>query len=214
MIPRPRILCCLFSLFSLLQIALAQSTNFRAATIVDSMPRAKMIEQAAICPDGSRVAYIVGGQLTVVSLDTNASRSIEIDGKLELRDPAWSPDSKQLAFLADLPGEAPAAQLWTAPADGGAPTKHADLKGNADAPTFSPDGSRIVLLFIEGIPRRSGPLQPMTPLAGVVGQKVYEQRLTTVDLNTNAVTQITPADTYIYEYDWTPDGQSWVATAA
>jgi dipeptidyl aminopeptidase/acylaminoacyl peptidase len=192
----------------------AQTTNSRAAAVLDSMPRAQSIKEATIAPDGSQVAYIVNGQLTVVSLNNGASHLITLEDKLELRDSVWSPDSKQLAFLADIPGEAPSAQLWTSPADGGAPTKHADLKGNADAPSFSPDGSKVALLFIEGMPRQSGPLQPMMPLAGVVGEKIYEQRIATIDLNTNVVTQVTPADLYIYEYDWTPDGQSWVATAA
>jgi dipeptidyl aminopeptidase/acylaminoacyl peptidase len=192
----------------------AQTTNSRAAAVLDSMPRAQSIKEATISPDGSQVAYIVNGQLTVVSLNNGASHLITLEDKLELRDSVWSPDSKQLAFLADIPGEAPSAQLWTSPADGGAPTKHADLKGNADAPSFSPDGSKVALLFIEGMPRQSGPLQPMMPLAGVVGEKIYEQRIATIDLNTNVVTQVTPADLYIYEYDWTPDGQSWVATAA
>ena len=43
---------------------------------------------------------------------------------------------------------------------------------------------------------------------------IYEERLTTIDLSTNKVTEVTPADVYIYEYDWTPDGKAWVATAA
>jgi len=186
----------------------------RAAAIIDSMPMTKRIDQAIISPDGSRVAYIVHGQLTVVTLADNSSHTIEIEGKLPLRAVSWSSDSKQLVFLADLPDETPVAQLWTAAIDGSAPTKHADLKGYADSPTFSPDGSKIALLFIEGIPRIAGPLQPMTPLAGVVGNKTYEQRLTTIDLNSNALTQLTPPDVYIYEYDWTPDGQGWWATAA
>jgi dipeptidyl aminopeptidase/acylaminoacyl peptidase len=192
----------------------AEAAPFRAAQVIDSMPHAKNLQQALISPDGTHVAYVVEGKLHVVSLGSDSSREIEVEGKLELRNPAWSPDSKQLAFLADLPGEAPSAQLWTALTDGGNPTKRCDLKGNADAPSFSPDGSKLALLYIEGIPRQSGPLQPMTPLAGVIGEKIYEQRLTTVDLASNAVSQVTPADTYIYEYDWMPDGQSWVATAA
>jgi len=192
----------------------AQTTMSRAAAAVDSMPHAKMIQAPAIAPDGSSIAYVISGQLTVISLRDNTAHSIAVEGKLELRSPAWSPDSKQLAFLADLPGETPSAQLWTVPADGGTPDKRADLKGNADGLSFSPDGSRIALLFIEGMPRKSGPLQPMTPFAGPVGEKTYEQRVTTIDLGTNVVTQVTPTDIYVYEYDWAPDGQAWVATAS
>lgn len=178
------------------------------------MPQAKRIEQAAISPDGAHLAYIVDGALTVASLADSSTHSITVEGKLELRSVAWAADSKQLAFLADLPGDLPIAQLWTASFDGSNLTKRADLKGFADTPKFSPDGSKLALLFIEGMPRNAGPLQPMTPLAGVIGEKVYEQRLATVDMSTNALTQLTPADMYIYEYDWTPDSKGWIATAA
>jgi dipeptidyl aminopeptidase/acylaminoacyl peptidase len=200
---------------ALLPLALAQKpTPSRAAQIVDSMPRAKRITQAAISPDGMKVAYIVNGELTVASVAADSSRAIAVEGKPALGAVSWSADSQQIAFLAYLSGPAPAAQLWTAAIDGSAPLKRADLKGYADAPAFSPDGSRLAVLFVEGIPRVAGPLQPMTPLAGVVGEKIYEQRLATIDLNTNTLAQLTPPDMYVYEYDWMPDGQSWIATAA
>ena len=178
------------------------------------MPRARKIEQAALSPDGTQVAYTVDGELTVLALSGRASRSIAVEGKLPLRDLAWSADSKQLAVVADLPGDIPSAQLWTTAVEGGAPVKRAELKGYAETLRFSPDGSRIALLFIEGIPRIAGPLQPMTPMEGVAGEKIYEQRLATVELSTNKLIQVTPPDVYVYEYDWAPDGQSWAAIAA
>ena len=205
---------CALTLISFAGFTAAQTAPSRAASVVDSMPQAKRIEQAAISPDGTHVAYIVDGALNVASLADNSTQSITVEGRLELRSVSWSADSKQLTFIADLPGNIPAAQLWTASSDGSNLTKRADLKGFADAPTFSPDGSKLALLFIEGISRIAGPLQPMTPLAGVIGEQIYEQRLTTVDLASNSLKQLTPADTYIYEYDWTPDGTGWIATAA
>ena len=215
MISQDRIIFITAAVLSLSLSASAQTTPpSHAAAVIDSMPQAKSIQQAAISRDGKQVAYLVRGELTVMSLENGATHSIDIEGKLALRDVTWSPDSKQLAFLADLPRDAPSAQLWTASPDGSGTVKRADLRGNADALSFSPDGSRLAVLFIEGMPRQAGPLQPMTPLSGVVGEKIYEQRLTTIDLGTNSVTQVTPPDVYIYEYDWTPDGQSWVATAA
>ncbi len=191
-----------------------QPVSSRAAKVLDSMPHAKRIGQVALSPDGTQLAYFVKGELAVIPVSGGPSRAIAVEGKLPLRDVAWSADSKRLAFIADLPGEVPAAQVWIAGADGSAPVKHAELKGYAESPRFSPDGSKLAVLFIEGIPRIAGPLQPMTPLAGVIDEKAYEQRIAVVDLETDRLTQATPADMYVYEYDWTPDGQAWAVTAA
>ena len=186
----------------------------RAEAVLDSMPHTKKIDLVALSPDGTQVAYLVKGELGVTPVTGGPSHTIAVAGNLALRDVAWSADSKRLAFLADLPGDVPVAQVWTAAADGSAPAKHAELAGYVQAPQFSPDGSKLALLFIDGMPRIAGPLQPMTPLAGVIDQKVFEQRIATVDLTTNHLTQVTPADVYVYEYDWTPDGKAWAATAA
>jgi dipeptidyl aminopeptidase/acylaminoacyl peptidase len=190
------------------------SASSRAASVLDSMPHARKIDQVAMSPDGMQLAYIVDGEVKVFGIESKASLAFSVEGKLPLRDLAWSADSKQLAFLADLPGDAPSAQLWTVVVDGGAPEKRAGFKGYAESPRFSPDGSELALLFIEGMPRAAGPLEPMTPLAGVVGGKVYEQRLETIELDNNTPRVITPADMYVYEYDWAPDGQSLAAIAA
>ncbi|MGC1478234.1 MAG: S9 family peptidase, partial [Terriglobales bacterium] len=188
----------------------------RAAAVLNSMPHAKKIDQVALSPDGTQVAYIVDGQLTVTPVRGGSLQPISVEGKLSLRAVTWSADSKQLAFLADLPGDIPVAQVWTVAVDqaGSAPTKRAELKGYAQTPRFSPDGATLAILFIKGLPRVAGPLQPMIPLAGVIDDQIYEQRLTTISLSTNHVAEVTPADVYIYEYDWTPDGAAWVATAA
>jgi dipeptidyl aminopeptidase/acylaminoacyl peptidase len=178
------------------------------------MPHAKRISQVALSPDGTQVAYIVKGELAVIPAGGGPARAIAVDGKLEIRDVAWSGDSKRVAFIADLPGDVPAAQVWIAAVEGSAPVKHAELKGYVQSPRFSPDGSRLAVLFIGGIPRIAGPLQPMTPLAGVIDEKVYEQRIAVVGLETDHLAQVTPADMYVYEYDWTPDGQAWAAIAA
>jgi len=192
----------------------------RAAAVLSSMPHAKKIDQVALSPDGTQVAYIVAGQLTVTPIrgGSGSPQAISVEGKLPLREVAWSPDSKQLAFLADLPGDIPRVQVWTAASDGSdsasAPAKRAELKGYAQTPRFSPDGATLAILFTAGLPRVAGPLQPMTPLRGVIDDQIYEQRLTTINLSTNHLAQVSPADVYIYEYDWTPDGAAWVATAA
>jgi dipeptidyl aminopeptidase/acylaminoacyl peptidase len=181
---------------------------------LDSMPHARKIDQVAISPDGTQVAYIVNGELAVVPAAGGPSHAIVVESKLPLREVAWSADSQHVAFVADLPGDAPAAQVWTAAIDGRAPVQHAELKGYVQSPRFAPNGATLAILYIEGMPRAAGPLQPMTPLAGVIDQQIFEQRIATVDLATDHFAQVTPADVYIYEYDWTPDSQSWAAISA
>ena len=198
------------------------------AAAVDSLPSIKKIDQVAISPDGAQVAYIVDGELSVTTLRDGTSQVIAAD-QTAARDVTWSADSRHIAWLDDLPGDAPASQLWSASADGSSLVKLADLQGYAETPRFSPDGTKLAILYIEGMPRVAGPLQPMTPLAGVIGEKTFEQRIAVVDLESNKpgpgrpasnrlgskkLMQVTPADIYVYEYDWTPDSRGWAAIAA
>jgi dipeptidyl aminopeptidase/acylaminoacyl peptidase len=213
----PSVLLCAIASLLLCALVFAEdqsSAPSRAAAILDSMPHAKRIDQVALSPDGTQVAYIVNGELAVVAASGESSHPISAEGNLPIREVAWSADSKRFAWIADLPGDVPASQVWTATADGGAPVKHAELKGYVQSPRFSPDGSKLAILFIEGMPRVAGPLQPMTPLAGVVDQKIYEERIATIELSTDRLAQVTPADVYVYEYDWTPDGEAWAVSAA
>src|SRR4029077_16931953 len=59
-----------------------------------------------------------------------------------------------------------------------------------------------------------GPLVAETPETGEIKDAFFEQRLAIVDAVTGNLRQITPADTYVYEYDWAPDAKSVVLTAA
>jgi dipeptidyl aminopeptidase/acylaminoacyl peptidase len=167
----------------------------------------------AISPDGAQLAYIVDGELFVQPLGGGEGRRIAGEQKAT-REASWSADGKNLTWLEDSPGDIPASRLWSAAADGSNLSQLADLKGYAASPRYSPDGKTIALLFIEGMPRIAGPLQPMTPLAGVVGEKIYEQRIAIVDLQSKVMKAMSPDDVYVYEYDWMPDSKGWVVTAA
>ena len=185
----------------------------RIADALDSLPKIRKIEQVAISPDGTQVAYIVDGELLVQPLSGAEAKRVAAEQKTA-RDVSWSSDSKSLTWLEDSAGDVPAARLWSAGADGSPPIQLGDLQGYAESPRYSPDGTSIALLFIEGMPRIAGPLQPMTPLAGVVGEKIYEQHIAVVDLQSKTIKAISPDDVYVYEFDWMPDSKGWVATAA
>jgi dipeptidyl aminopeptidase/acylaminoacyl peptidase len=173
--------------------------------------------EAAIAPDGSHVAYVEGSGAPGQSAIYIAPRTRVTagDGKTACDESsiAWSPDGKQIAFLSDREKKEQL-QLYIAPADGGPARQLTHLKGLLAAPRWSPDGTQIAILFTENLPHAAGPLDPVPPASGPLESKIFEQRLTLVNAATGAVRQLSPKDMYVYEYDWSPDGRSFAATAA
>jgi dipeptidyl aminopeptidase/acylaminoacyl peptidase len=93
----------------------------------------------------------------------------------------------------------------------------ATIKGIAQTPRFSPDGTRIALLVTLNAAKESGATQPGVRMIGEIGETNDEQRLAVFDLSGKPVTEVTPvspAERYVYEYSWTPDGRGFVATTA
>src|SRR5579872_7263272 len=198
------------------------------------------ISEAAISPDGRRVAWVesLSGKngapsensaIYVADWKTHSApqRITAAAGGAAAAESnvAWSPDSKSIAFFSDA-AHAGQSQLYIVtlgktrgfvigeakPAGSAHQLTH--VKGDVSSPLWSPDGKSIAFLFIENAPRAAGPLAAEAPEEGVVGAKIYEQRLAIADLASGRVRQITPADMYVYEYDWSPDGKELVATAA
>ncbi|MFY9529317.1 MAG: S9 family peptidase [Candidatus Acidiferrales bacterium] len=209
----------------------AAQTPTTAAPIEDAI-RAMFgvheFQQAEISPDGKRVAWVEtltgkdgapspNSAIYVADIkNPAAAHRITAGGGATAyaeHDVAWSPDSKRLAFLSDAqhPGQL---QLYIASAAGGVARRLTQLTGFLQDPSWSPDGKTLAVLFTENATRAAGPLVAETPAEGVVSEDVHEQRLALVDEKTGKVRQISPSDLYVYEYDWSPDGKRFVATAA
>jgi dipeptidyl aminopeptidase/acylaminoacyl peptidase len=196
---------------------------------IDSLFAVQTFDQVAISPDGKQVAWVqrLQGQNQMPS--SNSAIYVANLGQSSIpprritsgngttayaeHDIAWSPNSRQLAFLSDR-AKRDQLELYVANQAGSAPRKLTNLTGFLADPQWSPDGKTLAFLFTENAPRAAGPLEPMTPASGVVEEHVFEQRLTTVDLTTNRIAQVSPADLYVYEYDWSPDGKSVAIIAA
>jgi dipeptidyl aminopeptidase/acylaminoacyl peptidase len=188
----------------------------------------RTFQAVAISPDGARVAWVapaenssgesIGGAAIYIA-DANSSHPKPVrisatpqDGAANEDQPAWSPDSRQLAFLSDS-GTDIQQQLYVFPLSGAA-RKLTSLTGPLADPAWSPDGKSIAFLFSENAPRRADPLLAMLPETGVIADKVYEQRLAVIDVASGKVTQVSPADMYVYEFDWSPDSHSFALLAA
>jgi dipeptidyl aminopeptidase/acylaminoacyl peptidase len=213
-----------------LAAAVKPKASDAAQDVINTLSATHRFEQAAISPDGTQVAWVediitkkgVATGDTVIYVadisDKNPPKritaavadAIHAEGSV-----AWSPDSKKLAFLSDA-AKAGQLQLYVMHASGprGAARKLTQVKGFLATPSWSPDGKTIALLFTENATRAAGPLVAETPETGEIKDSFFEQRLALVDVATAKLDQISPADTYIYEYGWSPDGLRFAVTAA
>jgi dipeptidyl aminopeptidase/acylaminoacyl peptidase len=183
---------------------------------------ARRFREVAISPNANRLAWVEpmdgegGTAIYIQDLKSGSTPQLisATPGKSgREHDVTWSSDSKRVAFLSDAESSGQS-QLYVADTDGGSVRKLTSLKGYLSDPAWSPDGKSIAILFTEDAPREAGPLEPMTPETGVIESKIYEQRLTVVDLASGSARQLSPADMYVYEYDWSPDSKSFAAIGA
>jgi Tol biopolymer transport system component len=189
--------------------------------LTEQLGKTVLYDDIALSPDGAHVAWVQSTAATT-SRQTHirgttggapaASVNLATIGERKDSDPAWSPDSKSLAFFS-APGEKDQAQLWTVNADGSNPKKVTNLKGYAARPRWSHDGKQIAFLYIEGA-TGGGPLMAAPTTTGVIDTAIHNQRIAVLDVASGQLRQVSPPDLHIYDYDWSPDDKTFVTTAA
>jgi dipeptidyl aminopeptidase/acylaminoacyl peptidase len=205
----------------------ASPDRARIEEILQSLTRGRNVSQVAVSPDGKRLAWIEGarggGEIRMAPLDdlkkservTAASKSDEHCRESEI---AWEPDSKALAFFSDCVAPGDQTDLYLSRLDGSPARRLTELKGYESSPAFSPDGTKVAFLYVEGATRPAGALAAMKPPAGVIGEEGVEiQRVAMVAVNAPAPpapTEVTPANLHVYEFDWASDSKSFAYIAA
>src|SRR5262249_24569339 len=66
----------------------------------------------------------------------------------------------------------------------------------------------------EGSTQEPGALVAYKPDSGVVQETLEEQRIAVIDTRTGNLRQVSPADLFVYDYDWASDGRTFAAEAA
>lgn len=126
---------------------------------------------------------------------------------------AWSPDQKTLAAIVADPRAGTAGVVLVRD---GRVTPLATIRGVAGTVRWSPDGRQVAFLATVGAKKLTGAVEAGARQVGEIGlaQDEDEQRIAIVPAAGGDYRLVSPADTFVYEYDWTPDGKGFVVTSA
>ncbi len=151
------------------------------------------------------------GRVVVHAADGRVLGSYDPCKTCKYSDTTWSPTGDAFAFIAS-DSKAGTATLYAV--ENGTPRLLAKITGVANAVRYAPDGSRIALLATMGAHKMIGAVEAGAALVGEIGESSDEQRIAIVPAKGGAPRLVSPADTYVYEFDWTPDGKGFVVTSA
>jgi dipeptidyl aminopeptidase/acylaminoacyl peptidase len=209
--------------------ALAQEKPI--AGVLDALAHVRAFHGTAISPDGQRIAWVVdrpeGGTAILLRDLKSGAEPVRVTAAASREDQkpydegglAWSPDGQSLAFLSDAttPGQLQVCRFATPTAaalsSGISPGCFTKVKGQLSHLAWSADSRQIAFLFVSGSTQGTGALVAYKPDSGVVGDIVEEQRIAIVDPATGNVREVSPANLYVYDYDWAPDGRAFAAEA-
>jgi len=189
--------------------------------LTERLGKTVLYGDVALSPDAAHVAWVQStaaatSTQTYISGTSGNARAVMVKiptaGERTEFDPAWSPDSKVLAVFSSA-GEKEQRQLWMVNADGSRPKKITNLNGYAARPCWSHDGKRIAFLYIEG-GGGGGPLMAAPTTTGEIDTAIHNQRIAVLDVASGQLRQVSPENLHVYDYDWSPDDKTFVATAA
>src|SRR5258706_300178 len=196
--------------FVVLLFAASVAFAQRDDAFLDDLERVRTFNAVAIPPDGRHIAWSVQG--IGVTTATTAGMDIRLlPGEGNDHFLAGSPDSTSLATVSD--GGKEQRQIFVTHI-GGSPIRVTNVHGYLAEPHWSPDGKSIAFLFIENAKRAAGPLVAMSRAVGPIEEHIDEQRVAVVDVATKKLRIVTPADMYVYHFDWSPDSRQLVTMAA
>jgi dipeptidyl aminopeptidase/acylaminoacyl peptidase len=197
----------------------------RVPALLDALRETRSIPAVALSPDGRKLAWVVktGGKPAIQIADADGSHAHDVGsakpGQCTQGDIAWSPDSRQLAFLSDCDGARQTGMHTVAfvvgSEPGAMPRRLRALQGYAQALHWSPDGKVLGLLYTESATRRASAEAAANAMTGEIGVDAMEiQRVVTLDTTNGELRYLTSLDQYAYEFAWSPDGRRLAYIAA
>ncbi len=200
----------------------------RIESLLTDLAKAQSIDAVALAPDGKQLAWVIErdgkSAITVAAADGTQPRVVSAaakPGTCSEAGIAWAPDSRHLAFVADCKVDLTSTQpmhndIYLADTAGSAaPKRLAQLAGYVRALQWTADGKSLGFLYVPGATRRASAVAAAKPLVGEIGVSGVEvQRVASIDVASGTLRELTPANLYAYEFDWSADGSRIAYTAA
>ncbi|HUK02189.1 MAG TPA: S9 family peptidase [Steroidobacteraceae bacterium] len=196
-----------------------------AASAAEPTPLLHRFVDLAISPNGAIVASVEGDaspsggapvvrELILRRVKDGQAISVALPcGKVPQcwpGSPLWSKDGKQLMFTVRTPGTHRRA-IYSVAADGSAATRLLEFDGTIENLSLGPQGE-LAMLATEHANKEVGATQAGAGIAGDADAAPEEQRIAV--LESGSLHFVSPADLFVYEYDWRPDGRGFIGTAA
>jgi len=196
-----------------------------AASAAEPTPLLHRFVDLAISPNGAIVASVEGDaspsggapvvrELILRRVKDGQAISVALPcGKVPQcwpGSPLWSKDGKQLMFTVRTPGTHRRA-IYSVAADGSAATRLLEFDGTIENLSQGPHGE-LAMLATEHANKEVGATQAGAGIAGDADAAPEEQRIAV--LESGSLHFVSPADLFVYEYDWRPDGRGFIGTAA
>lgn len=216
---------CLAILFVASGLVAATHAPAAPETDAPALPHVHRYLDVRISPDATRVASVEGDSplggfspdiRDLVIRTVKGSRSVQVTlpcGRVPQCWPgslAWSPDSQHLSFTLRVPGSHHYG-IYTINADGSDLRKLLDFPGTLEALKYAPDGT-LAVLAVKNARKEVGATQVGAEVSGDLDEPPPEQRIAVID--GRSLEWASPPDLFVYQYDWRPDAQGFVGTAA
>ena len=179
---------------------------------IDDLLNLKRVASPALSPDGRWVAYTVREtnwdqnayetEIWVAGADAGAPRQLTNADKSS-QQPAWSPDSRTLAFISDRDGKR---QIYRIEVAGGEAERLTNVDEGITAFQWSPDGKAIAFTALDA---PTDAIKTRDKRWGEVKLEDEDQRYTQIyvlDLATRQSRAITSGTLVVGSFDWSPDG--------
>src|SRR5215471_11526814 len=201
---------------------LAAAAIVASATAVAEPVVVRQHDSLALAPAGDRVVDVEAldpgnlpeephGAVVVRAADGKLIAQYDPCAACKYADTGWAPHGDAFAFIGS---DSKAGKATVYVVASGKLREAAVIDGVANSVRWSPDGSAIALLATLGAHKKTGAREAGAALVGEIGESNDEQRIVTVPAGGGELKPVSPDDTYVYEFDWMPDGSGFVATAA